>query len=286
MEKAARTSIDFSKEQSLLMIKGIILGIGMIVPGISGGTILIAFGIYEKMINDLLKFRITPFLVMVIGAVVGIFGGSYGISYLFEFYRNPTSAFILGCLLMSIPFILKRSRGYSHSNLILFAIGCIVSFAITNIPALLEGGKLSTGHVFLAGFIASSTMMIPGVSGSAILIILGIYEEMLLIINELQMVNMMVFAIGALFGIFILAKILKNLFSTHGSQILFFFSGLILGSSRLLFPTEIDIISFLTFCLGIGLVYRWGNFKYKNNHPILGRTFSSIKNQIKTLFNR
>jgi len=85
MEKAARTSIDFSKEQSLLMIKGIILGIGMIVPGISGGTILIAFGIYEKMINDLLKFRITPYLVMVIGAVVGIFGGSYGISYLFEF---------------------------------------------------------------------------------------------------------------------------------------------------------------------------------------------------------
>ena len=277
MEKAMENVIGVSKNQTLLLIKGIILGMGVIIPGISGGTIMMAFGMYEKMLEDLLKFHITPYITIGFGALIGVFTGSFVFSYLFEFHRNPTSAFILGCLLMSIPFILKRSKGYAKTDVSLFVIGGILSFILMGMPTLLEGGNLSGGQTFLAGFISSSTMMIPGVSGSAVLIILGIYEEMLLVINEFQLLNLAIFMVGATAGVFILAKVLKALFATHESKILFFFSGLILGSSRILFPSEFEVLSVITFLLGVGIVYKWGNFKYRRNNPFLARTYGSVK---------
>jgi putative membrane protein len=277
MEKAMESVIGVSKNQTLLLIKGIILGMGVIIPGISGGTIMMAFGMYEKMLDDLLKFHITPYITIGFGALIGVFTGSFVFSYLFEFHRNPTSAFILGCLLMSIPFILKRTKGYAKTDVSLFVIGGILSFILMGMPTLLEGGSLSGGQTFLAGFISSSTMMIPGVSGSAVLIILGIYEEMLLVINEFQLLNLAIFMVGATAGVFILAKVLKALFATHESKILFFFSGLILGSSRILFPSEFEIFSVIAFIVGVGIVYKWGNFKYRSNNPFLARTYGSVK---------
>jgi putative membrane protein len=277
MEKAMENVIGVIKNQTLPLIKGIILGMGIIVPGLSGGTIMMAFGMYEKMLEDLLKFHITPYITIGFGALIGVFTGSFVFSYLFEFHRNPTSAFILGCLLMSIPFILKRSKGYAKTDVSLLVIGGILSFILMGMPTLLEGGTLSGGQTFLAGFISSSTMMIPGVSGSAVLIILGIYEEMLLIINELQLLNLAIFMVGATAGLFILAKVLKAIFAKYESKILFFFSGLILGSSRILFPSELDVLSILTFLLGVGIVYKWGNFKYRSNNPFLARTYGSVK---------
>lgn len=277
MEKAVKEVVGVSKDKTLLLIKGIILGMGMIIPGISGGTIIMAFGMYEKMLEDLLKFRITPYITIGLGALLGVFTGSFVFSYLFEFHRNPTSAFILGCLLMSIPFILKRSKGYAKTDVSLFVVGGILSFILMGMPTLLHGGTLTGGQTFLAGFISSSTMMIPGVSGSAMLIILGVYEEVLLMINEFQLLNLAIFMVGATAGVFILAKVLKALFATHESKILFFFSGLILGSSRILFPSEFEILSVIAFMVGVGIVYKWGNFKYRSNNPFLARTYGSVK---------
>lgn len=279
-----RQAMAVSKNQMLLFAKGIILGIGVIIPGISGGTIMMAFGMYENMLDDLLKFYIKPYIAMGFGGAFGVLGGSFIISYLFEFHRNPTSAFILGCLLMSIPFILKRSKGYSKKEVSLFAIGGILSFALMEMPTLIHGSSLTAFHIFIAGFISSSAMMIPGVSGSAVLIILGIYENILVLINEFQLAQLSIFVLGAVFGIIILAKVLKILFTAHGNQILFFFAGLILGSSKMLFPSNFDFISILTFALGIWVVYRWGNFKYKKNSPFLGRTYKSIKSSLGKLF--
>lgn len=277
MEKAIKEAIKVSKNQALMLVKGIILGMGVIIPGISGGTIMMAFGMYEKMLEDLLKFHIAPYIAIGFGTLIGVFTGSFIFSYLFEFHRNPTSAFILGCLLMSIPFILKRSKGYAKTDVSLFIIGGILSFILMGMPTLLERGTVSEGQTFLAGFISSSTMMIPGVSGSAVLIILGIYEDILLIINEFQLLNLAIFIVGAIAGVFILAKLLKVIFARHESKILFFFSGLILGSSRIIFPSEFEILSLITFLLGVGIVYKWGNFKYRKTNPFLARTYASVK---------
>ncbi|SCX76595.1 DUF368 domain-containing protein [Alkaliphilus peptidifermentans] len=263
MEKTVKGVKRTSKDQALLLIKGIILGIGIIIPGMSGGTILVIFGIYERLIKDILELHFKPYLTMGFGVVIGVFMGGTILSYLFQVYRDPTYTFILGCLLMSIPFVLKRSNGNSVVNLLLLIFGGVVSLSLVSMPPLMEGGSLSIGNTFLAGFISSSTMMIPGISGSAVLIVLGIYEEMLLLIKEIQIANLLIFVIGAFFGVFILAKVLNTLFSKYQSQILYFFSGLILGSSRLLFPSEIGVLTIITFILGGAIVFKWGNFKYK-----------------------
>ncbi|KAB3534727.1 DUF368 domain-containing protein [Alkaliphilus pronyensis] len=260
MDKAIKS---LSKNQTLLFIKGVILGLGIIIPGMSGGTILVIFGIYESIIKDLLKFNVKPYIVMVFGTVAGIFFGSYILSYLLEFHGNPTYAFILGCLFMSIPFIIKRNNNYSKVNALLLIFGGVISFSLMEMPPLLTGGGLTVKSVFLAGLISSCAMIIPGISGSAVLIVLGIYEEMLLLIKEFQVVNLLIFIVGALFGLIIMAKILSKLFSKYQAQILYFFSGLILGSSRILFPSDIGIISIITFILGAAIVFKWGNLKYK-----------------------
>ena len=275
-----REALGVSKEQVLLLIKGIILGMGMIIPGISGGTIIMAFGMYEKLLDDLLKLNIIPYIAMGIGGIIGVFTGSNLFSYLFDFYRNPTSAFILGCLLMSVPFILKKTKKHTRKDIFLFFTGGVLAFILMDMPTLIKGASVSIPQVFLAGFISSSALMIPGISGSAVLIILGIYEEILLIINELQVFKLLVFGLGAILGVLILAKILKSLFAARESEILFFFSGLILGSSRILLPSQLELVSIVTFLVGLAIVYKWGNYKYKKENKFLARTYKKIRKRL------
>lgn len=277
MEKSSAIIRMHTKSQVLLLIKGLVLGLGFIVPGISGGTIMMAFGLYEDLISDFLALRIKPYISMGIGSLIGIFLGSHFFVLLFESYRNPTSGFILGCVLMSIPFVLKKATPYGIKEIFLLAIGVMLAYLLLGTPVLINGSQMGGERFLLSGFISSASMMIPGISGSAMLILIGFYEETLVMINELQLINMTLFGIGGLAGVFTIAKALKFLFSKCQSMILFFFSGLILGSSKLIMPTEFDLLSIGTFLLGISLVYYWGNYKYKQSKPLFGRTIQRIK---------
>ncbi len=247
-----------SKAQLILWVRGIILGAGVIIPGVSGGTIMVIFGMYEKMLQDLLRFHIKPYIAMGIGALVGVFAGGALLSFLFENHPDPTYAFILGCLIMSIPFILKRTKGVTNKRLLLLITGVILSVSLLELPTLFMGGALTVPQIFLAGFVSSATMMIPGVSGSAVLIVLGLYESILEAVREFQMVTLVVFVTGAATGVFMLAKVLKTLFGLYMSEILFFFTGLIIGSFRMVMPGAIGFFPLVTFGLGLALVYRFG----------------------------
>ncbi|SDY66613.1 DUF368 domain-containing protein [Tindallia californiensis] len=281
MKSMMEQGIAFSRNQSLLFIKGLILGMGIIVPGISGGTILIAFGIYEKILEDIWKRHFKPYFVMFAGTTVGVFLGSFLFTYLFAFYANPTKAFVLGCLWMSIPFILKRSSGCTKKNMLLLGMGMLLAYGLTKMPTLVDGENLSLGETFFGGVIASGTMMIPGISGSSVLIVLGMYESMLKIVNEMNVPYLMIFLLGALIGAVLLAKLLKTVFEKHQSEVLFFFSGLIIGSSTMIFPETINLSSAMLFLMGVGIVYRWGNYKYRQNSPLMARTIKGIKSTIK-----
>lgn len=247
-----------SKVQIILWVRGIILGVGVIIPGVSGGTIMVIFGMYERMLHDLLHFRIKPYVAMGIGALVGVFVGGVLLSFLFENHPNPTYAFILGCLLMSIPFILKRTKGFTKNRLILLITGGILSFSLLELPTLFVGGDVTIAQTFLAGFVSSSTMMIPGVSGSAVLIVLGLYESILEAVRDFEITTLVVFVTGAATGVFMLAKVLKTLFALYMSEILFFFTGLIIGSLKMVMPGTIGFFPLVTFGLGLALVYRFG----------------------------
>ena len=258
MEQSIKQSLGLGKDKSLQFIKGIFLGMGMILPGVSGGTLIMAFGMYEILLEDLLKFRFRPYILFGFGTLLGIFLGSFFIGYMLEFYKNPSLAFILGCLLMSIPMILKKSQSFSKINLLLFIMGGFLAYILIQLPTLTGSGPISIKETFLAGFIASGTMIIPGVSGSGVLIIMGLYENVLSLLSSFNYRYLFVFLVGAVFGLGLLAQLLRILFKKHQSKVLFLFSGLILGSSPMLFPKALDLASALTFFLGLALVYKFG----------------------------
>ncbi len=219
---------------------------------------MVIFGMYEKMLQDLLRFHIKPYIAMGIGALVGVFAGGALLSFLFDNHPDPTYAFILGCLLMSVPLILKRTKGFTKNRWVLLITGGILSFSLLELPTLFVGGQLTVPQIFLAGFASSATMMIPGVSGSAVLIVLGLYESILEAVREFQMTTLLVFVTGAATGVFMLAKVLKTLFALYLSEILFFFTGLIIGSLKMVMPGTIGFFPLVTLGLGLALVYRFG----------------------------
>lgn len=219
---------------------------------------MVIFGMYEKMLQDLLRFRMKPYIAMGIGALVGVFAGGALLSFLFDNHPDPTYGFILGCLLMSIPFILKRTKGFTGKRLFLLITGGVLSFSLLELPTLFIGTELTMPQTFLAGFVSSATMMIPGVSGSAVLIVLGLYEAILEAVREFQLRTLIIFVTGAATGVFMLAKVLKTLFGLYMSEILFFFTGLILGSLKMVMPGTIGFLPLVTFGLGLALVYRFG----------------------------
>lgn len=246
------------KQQVILGIKGILLGAGIIVPGVSGGTILVIFGMYERLLKDVLSMHFTPYITLVIGAITGVFGGGAVLSYLFEAYPNPTYGLILGCLIMSIPVILKRTKGISIKNLLLMAIGGGLSFSLLRLPVLFGAGPITVGQTFLGGFVGSATMMIPGISGSAVLIVLRIYEPILLAVREFDVLTLGIFLVGALVGVLLLARVLRSLYAMYSSEILFFFSGLIIGALGMVLPPEWTVFSVGSIFVGMFLVYRFG----------------------------
>jgi len=246
------------------LIKGWILGLSFIIPGVSGGTVLVIFGIYDRLLSDILKFKLRSYLVFGIGTILGIFAGSYILTYLFENYRNPTSSFILGCVLMSIPFILRRSEKKAIGNIPLLVLGFVISFILLGFGGTIQKTHLSIWHVFYGGFISSSTMVIPGISGSSVLIVAGIYEQLLYSINNFDVKTILFYLGGALVGLLTVAKLMKLIFSKYESQILYFFSGMIMGSSKMLFPSRLDILSIVAFALGVSLVYECGRDKIKS----------------------
>ena len=179
------------------VLRGIVIGLANVIPGVSGGTMMVSMGMYDRLIysiNHLLKkfrecFRILlPYLV---GMLLGIIAGSVVLNVAFEKYPLPTNTLFIGLIMGSLPVILKQIRGARINAacvliFLLFAAVVIVPKAIAN--ATLVGDNVNGGsqvltvdvlHIVLyiaLGVMASASMVIPGISGSMMLKIFGYYE--------------------------------------------------------------------------------------------------------------
>lgn len=183
------------------VLRGMVIGLANVIPGVSGGTMMVSMGIYDKLIysiNNLFKkfkecFKILlPYLV---GMGIAIILGSVALKVAFEKYPLPTNTLFIGLILGSLPIILKQIKGEKINALcififLLFAAIVIVPKVIANntlVGANEKGGNqwaetglpLDIGHIiiyFLLGVLASASMVIPGISGSMMLKIFGYYE--------------------------------------------------------------------------------------------------------------
>lgn len=239
------------------IIKGIFIGIANIIPGVSGGTMAVSMGIYDKIIYSVThlfkepKKSIQTLLPYAIGMAAGLIGLSFIIEFLFENHPIPTNFFFIGLILGGLPAILDRIKikkvdiPHALSFIALFAL--IVGMQLlngTNNEVTIIIGLVEIIKLFLIGIIASATMVIPGVSGSMMLMILGYYQPILTTINTFiksfisfnisSCINssfiLVPFGLGVVFGIFVIAKIIEILLSKYESLTFCGILGLIVGS--------------------------------------------------------
>ncbi|MBE5953397.1 MAG: DUF368 domain-containing protein [Lachnospiraceae bacterium] len=246
------------------LIKGMFVGIANIIPGVSGGTMAITFGVYDKIISSItglfknFKKSVKTLLPIAIGMVVGIAAFAYLLPYLLKTQPFCTSAAFTGLIVGGIPMIIKSLKeGWNNGtkkslpvNVIIFIILFAVSLIMPFLSGESESGILLTANaptmikVFFLGIIAAATMVIPGVSGSLVLMILGYYFGIITAVKDfleglkgldfgIMLDNGLVlapFAIGCLVGIFFVSKLIEWLFNNYSSATFSGILGLIVTS--------------------------------------------------------
>ena len=236
------------------LVHGLVIGVALIIPGMSAGTAILLLGFYQEFIEDLSRFNFRPYLIHIPGALVGIFAGVRVIGFLLESYELYLNAFLLGVLVVSVGPVLYYNRPL-HLRLVNILWGA-AGFAAAWFYLCRPGGSVTdlfTGSLsgfFLAGSLAGATMLIPGVSGSAALIIINMYDDVILAVNAWYWPGLLVFLAGSLSGIFFLARIISSLYRRYRSAVSLFLAGLILGSTRIVFPEQINGGVFLAAVTG------------------------------------
>jgi putative membrane protein len=243
------------KNYFILFLKGIAMGVANVIPGVSGGTIALITGIYEKLINSLKSFDTTAFKLIIMFDIkafirhtnlyflIAVFGGSivsvFSIASLFKFLFNNYPlyiwSFFFGLILISILFVGKTITKWNKQSIISLILGVIIAFSFTYISPASENNNLL--FVFFCGIIGISGMMLPGLSGSFILILLGNYELLLVkAVTDLNILLLSVFFAGSVFGVLSFSHLLSWLLKKYKDQTIALLTGFIAGSLAIIWP--------------------------------------------------
>lgn len=240
------------------ILKGMVIGIANIIPGVSGGTMMVSMGIYDKLIHCIthlfseFKKSVLFLLPIAIGMGIAIIGSSFGIEYLFENFPVQTTTLFIGLIIGGFPAIWKNVKGNSikFGHIVAF----LAFFAVVVLMAVLgerEGraadltfNVVNVLKLLGIGVIAAATMVIPGVSGSMMLLLLGYYNPILSSINDfiralvafdmngiIQGIGVLApFGIGVVVGIFAIAKLIEIIFAKFPLYAYWAIIGLIVAS--------------------------------------------------------
>ncbi len=250
-KKAARTFKDYLG----LVARGFAMGASDVVPGVSGGTMAFILGIYEELIDSirsllnptafklLLRFRLREALAMLpwqflLAVATGIMLAIVSLARFLEWMllNHPALlwSFFFGLVLASIVTVSKRVRRWWWSPLVSLAVGAASGYMVVGLVPV--DTPNAPWFLFLSGAIAICAMILPGVSGSFILVLLGKYQYVLSAVNSRDFLTLMLVAAGAGVGIITFAQILGWLFKRYHDLTVAFLIGLMLGSLRKIWP--------------------------------------------------
>lgn len=231
-------------------LSGAIIGIANIIPGVSGGTMAVVLNLYDQLIASFSQFRkrwkqsLKLLIPVAIGAAAGIVAFSWLIKFLLEKFPLATTYFFIGLIIGSIPMIFRRAATprFKPLNLIPFVLAAAGMVALSFVGQddsaaviIREFDWLNALRLFAGGIVAAAAMILPGVSGSMILMIFGIYTTVLTAISEMNFALLIPVGIGVIIGIVGGAKLI-GVFLRHFPQATFWtILGLIMGSLFALF---------------------------------------------------
>lgn len=248
--------MDFNfKEIILIFLRGLFMGSADIVPGVSGGTIALITGIYERLIfaissikfsfiKPLLKGNLSEFktklieeidfelfIPLALGIGIAFITLAKVISYLLDTHTAYTFSFFLGLILASAYILYTKLDDLNIKLIVITAIGIILSYIFVGLNPIATNHSLIV--IFISGLIAICAMILPGISGSFLLLLLGQYQYMLNALNSKNLIEIFVFCIGALIGILGFSKLLNYLLEKYESATMAFLIGIMLGTLRL-----------------------------------------------------
>lgn len=276
------------------ILRGVLIGVANAIPGVSGGTMMVSMGIYDKIISCVTnifkqwKKSLLTLFPYAIGMALGIVGLSFAIEYLFTNHPMPTALAFIGLILGGLPMMIGKKKGskLNAGNGIVFVLFFALIFLLqwlngksaTDVTLVLSAPMVI--RLFFVGIIAAATMVIPGVSGSMILMLLGFYtpviEAVTLTVKSLvsgnfgaffnQCLILFPFGIGVLIGIYYVAKLIELLLKHYESLTYSAILGLIIASPFvIIMQTSISsvnvssiIISAITFGAGFCVAYFLG----------------------------
>ena len=243
------------KDIILIFIRGFLMGSADTIPGVSGGTIALITGIYERLIHAIssIKFSFLKpllkldfggfkeklleeidfelFIPLVLGIAIAVLTLSKVIAYLLLNYTAYTFSFFLGLILASAYILYTKLDGINIKLIVLTVIGIVLSYIFVGLNPIAANHSLIV--IFFSGIIAICAMILPGISGSFLLLLLGQYEYMLNSLNSLNITEIVVFIAGALIGILGFSKLLNYLLENYESATMAFLIGIMVGTLRL-----------------------------------------------------
>jgi len=247
------------------LIQGFILGLVVILPGMSGGTVFLIMGLYEKMVADLVRLNLKPYIPIFGGMAVGIVLGGTVFAYVFLLLRDITVAFLFGSLVASVRSVLYGCPSPNIQRSVSMVAGLGLGFFFGAEPLNIASGAEQVGALTLliGGALSTAAMVLPGVPGSSVLIIMGIYDRMLYFVKELAISPLFIFGIGSVAGLFLLAHIVDRLYARYRDLLSYFFAGLIVGSTRALLPSAFNLAVVLSLAIGFVTVWHLSTLQNK-----------------------
>ncbi len=231
--------------------KGFLMGISDLIPGVSGGTIAFMLGIYDRLLTSISgifskdwRSHIGFLLPLGAGMAAALLLFSRVISYLLKNYHAPTQFFFMGLIIGILPFMFRQadvrtSFGFRHVAVLLI-VGVLLAatgfISPADRAAITSLTPSRTILLFLAGWAASTAMLLPGISGSFVLLLLGFYSTAIGALSDFNIPVMIVIGLGVITGFIISSKVIHFLLSRYATLTFAVIIGLIIGSIFVIYP--------------------------------------------------
>ncbi len=242
-----------------LFLKGMAMGAANVIPGVSGGTVAFITGIYERLINALKNVdfiaiklffsgRFSEFakkidfnflVILFVGVFVSILSLAKLLEIAFDRYETLTLSFFFGLIVASVIGVSRQISKITAGVIIFYAIGTAVAVAIAFLPPAQSNESFL--YLILCGVVAVCSMILPGLSGSYILLLMGNYLLVLKAISSLEIKILAPIAIGCVVGLVVLSRLLAYLFSKFKDETIAILSGFVFGSLLIIWPWKVTL---------------------------------------------
>jgi putative membrane protein len=243
----------------LNVLRGALIGVAEVIPGVSGGTVALVVGIYERLVKSaslfvsgalaLLSLKTSVavnffrqvdwrfLLVLLAGMFAGILGGAAVIEPLLEQYPSLARALFAGLILASLAVPFRLAGRWAPAHFLLALLAAAVAFFLTSLPRASEQDPL-WWQIIIAAAIAVCALALPGVSGSFVLLTIGFYAPTIAAVNDRDFAYLGLFVVGAIIGLGSFAKLLEFVLNRYKTLTMVLMTGLMAGSLRALWPWQ------------------------------------------------